>query len=235
MMEAKRTFDLIASCLGFLILSPLIASIAFAIFIEDGGSPFFRQIRIGRYGRPFSMIKLRTMVHDAQQRGGVLTVGDDPRITRIGGWIRRYKIDELPQLLNVLKGEMSLVGPRPEVPYYVNQYTPSQQKVLYLIPGITDPASIAYRHESQLLNESSDPEKIYVNVIMPRKNEINLAYAQSATLATDIRTIFHTLSHIIDWGLSRPQDLDLGLTPIIDIRYEAPVVGSSGDYDVRRR
>ncbi len=198
MMEAKRAFDLIASGIGFLILSPFIALIAFAIFFEDGGSPFFRQIRIGRYGRPFSMIKLRTMVQDAHRLGGALTVGDDPRITRIGYWLRRFKIDELPQLINVLRGDMSLVGPRPEVPHYVNQYTPSQRKVLQLMPGITDPASIAYRHESRLLSDSPDPEKTYVSFIMPRKIELNLEYARSATMEADIRILFNTLARILD-------------------------------------
>ncbi len=196
MTPAKRLFDLAAAGTGLLVLAPLLAAIGLLILVEDGRPVFFRQERVGRDGRPFRIWKFRTMVRDAERRGTAITVGRDPRITRIGHWLRRFKLDELPQLWNVVRGEMSLVGPRPEVPRYVALYTPEQRRVLALVPGITDPASIAYRDEAALLAESDDPERLYVERIMPDKIRINLDYAARRSLWSDLRVILETLVKI---------------------------------------
>ncbi|MBE3550226.1 MAG: glycosyltransferase [Brockia lithotrophica] len=192
MRRSKRLFDLFWSALGLLLLFPVFLGIALAIKFDDGGPVFFRQRRIGYRGRPFAMWKFRTMVVDAEQKGGLLTVGRDPRVTRVGYWLRKTKLDELPQLWNVLKGEMSLVGPRPEVPQYVALYTEEQRRVLELVPGITDPASIRFRHENELLAQSPDPERTYVEVVMPEKIRLNLEYARRATVWSDFAVILQT-------------------------------------------
>src|SRR5262249_43446823 len=150
--------------------------------------------RVGFRGQPFRMWKFRTMVPDAETQGNQLTAAGDPRITRVGVWLRRFKADELPQLLNVLVGEMSLTGPRPEGPRYVSMYDDQQRRVLDLVPGITDPASIAYFNESEMLAQSSDPERTYVEEIMPDKIRMNLEYASQATLWTDVKVIVRTLT-----------------------------------------
>lgn len=193
----KRLFDIIASVTGLLVLWPVFLVIAVLIRLEDGGPVFYRQERIGYKGRTFKIWKFRTMVVDADKLGKPLTVGRDPRITRVGYWLRKFKLDELPQLLNVLLGEMSLVGPRPEVPQYVALYTPEQRRVLDLVPGITDPASIKFANEAELLAEASDPEKFYIEHIMPTKIRLNLEYASQATLWSDICVILRTLVRII--------------------------------------
>jgi len=193
----KRVFDFIFSALGLVILFPIFIIIALLIKIEDGGPVLFIQERIGYRGRPFFMYKFRTMVVDADKKGNLLTVGGDPRITKSGRLLRKFKLDELPQLINVLKGEMSLVGPRPEVEKYVNLYTNEQREVLNLYPGITDPASIEYVNESELLAQSSDPEKLYVEKIMPEKIVLNLEYARQASWWTDFLVIIKTLARII--------------------------------------
>jgi lipopolysaccharide/colanic/teichoic acid biosynthesis glycosyltransferase len=193
----KRVFDFIFSALGLVILFPIFIIIALLIKIEDGGPVLFIQERIGYRGRPFFMYKFRTMVVDADKKGNLLTVGGDPRITKSGRLLRKFKLDELPQLINVLKGEMSLVGPRPEVEKYVNLYTNEQREVLNLYPGITDPASIEYVNESELLAQSSDPEKLYVEKIMPEKIVLNLEYARQASWWTDFLVIVKTLARII--------------------------------------
>lgn len=190
---AKRTFDLFWSILGLVVLAPLLALVAVVIKIEDGGPAFFRQVRVGRDGRAFRIWKFRTMVVDAERLGRAITVGQDPRITRFGGFLRATKIDELPQLLNVLVGEMSLVGPRPEVTRYVDLYSDAQRAILSLRPGITDLASIKYRHESDLLAQASNPDDVYVHVLLPDKIRINLDYAAQATLWNDFLVILATL------------------------------------------
>ena len=190
---AKRAFDFIAAALGLLVLAPLFAIVAALIKGHDGGPVFFRQTRIGRFGEPFRIWKFRTMAVDAGMRGGSLTIGRDPRVTRPGSWLRQTKLDELPQLINVLRGEMSLVGPRPEVPRYVELYDEEARRVLDLMPGITDPASIAFRDESSLLGEAADPEAFYVSRIMPAKIRLNLDYARRANLWTDVVVILQTL------------------------------------------
>lgn len=198
-MTAKRTFDLVASLLGGLMLLPVGAFIALLIRLDDRGPVFFVQERVGRGGRPFGLYKFRTMrvAGAAGEAGPQLTVGRDPRITRAGSVLRRYKLDELPQLLNVIRGEMSLVGPRPEVPRYVAMYTPEQRAVLSVRPGITDLASIKYRHENALLAESSDPESTYVSVVMPDKLRLNLDYLRHGSLVSDVSIILKTLLHIL--------------------------------------
>ena len=193
MTTAKRLFDVFWTVLGLAVLWPLFLLLALVIRLGDGGPVFFRQERVGRRGRRFRIIKFRTMVVDAERRGELLTVGRDPRTTRVGSWARRFKLDELPQLLNVLAGDMSLVGPRPEVPRYVALYTPDQRRVLELTPGITDRASIRYRNESELLAQAVDPERFYIDQVMPDKIRLNLEYAAQATLLRDVLVILNTL------------------------------------------
>ena len=194
MKTSKRLFDLCFAALGLLVLWPLLAVIAIAIKLDNGGPVFFRQVRVGHKGASFRIWKFRTMVVNAEELGKQLTVGRDPRITRVGGWLRRAKLDELPQLINVLAGEMSFVGPRPEVPKYVALYTPDQRRVLDLVPGITDEASIAYRTESEVLNASPDPEQTYIHDVMPAKIAANLAYAESASVWRDLGVVLRTVA-----------------------------------------
>ena len=193
MRPAKRAFDLTSAAAGLVILSPLFAAIAVAIKLDSEGPVFFRQERIGKGGVPFQIWKFRTMVADAERRGGVLTVGDDPRITEVGRRLRRLKLDELPQLLNVIAGEMSLVGPRPEVARYVATYTPRERPVLDLLPGITDPASIEFRDEGALLAAYPDPEGAYLREFVPRKAALNLEYAARATVGSDLGLVLRTV------------------------------------------
>jgi lipopolysaccharide/colanic/teichoic acid biosynthesis glycosyltransferase len=190
---AKRAFDLFWSALGLAVISPLLVLAACAVKAQDGGPVFFRQLRVGRGGRPFRIWKFRTMVQDAERLGRAITVGQDPRITRVGRFLRDTKLDELPQLLNVLAGEMSLVGPRPEVPRYVELYSGEQRAILALRPGITDLASIKYRNESDLLAGAENPDETYIQVLLPDKIRINLAYAARAGVWSDFLVILATL------------------------------------------
>ena len=199
-MTAKRIFDLIFTVPGLIVLLPFFVLITLWIKLDSRGPVFYLQERVGRYGETFKIYKFRTMVKNADKIGGAITIGDDPRITKSGKFLRKYKIDELPQLINVLKGEMSLVGPRPEVSKYVNLYTSEQREVLNLIPGITDPASIKYRNENILLaasrdtyEASYDPEQVYIQEIMPDKIRINLEYASKATVLTDFKVVIKTI------------------------------------------
>ena len=194
---ASRAFDLIAATLGLVVLSPLFLVVAIAIKMGSPGPVFFRQERVGRGAVPFRMHKFRSMRPDAEKLGGPLTVGADPRITRVGAFLRATKLDELPQLIDVIKGDMALVGPRPEVPRYVAHYTPEQRRVLDVRPGITDPASIRYRDESEVLAKAADPERTYVEEVMPHKLAINLEYQARRTLLSDIGVIFATLARIV--------------------------------------
>lgn len=190
---SKRLFDVCVSGIGGLLLLPFFLLITAIVFAADGRPVFFLQERVGYRGRRFFICKFRTMVRNADRLGQPLTVGEDARITHIGHWLRKYKLDELPQLINVLKGEMSLVGPRPEVPRYVAQYSREQQRVLELVPGITDPASIAFCDEARLLAGCGDPERVYIERIMPEKIRLNLAYADKADIFSDMRVILGTL------------------------------------------
>ena len=193
MNSIKRQFDLFFSLIGISLFLPLGALIGLLIKIEDGGPIFYIQERIGHRGKSFRMIKFRTMVRDADKMGSAITIGNDARITSVGRWLRRFKLDEFPQLFNVLKGEMSFVGPRPEVPKYVAVYNDMEREVLNLVPGITDPASVIYRNESEILGGFQDPEKQYIEKIMPNKIRINLEYARRANIMSDIFVILQTL------------------------------------------
>ena len=191
---AKRAFDLLLAGLGLLLLSPLLLLIALAVRLDSAGPVFYRQVRVGRDGVPFRIHKFRTMTHDPRAAGPQITVGADPRITRVGAWLRRHKLDELPQLVDVLQGTMSLVGPRPEVPRYVALYPEAlRAKVLSVRPGITDLASIAFRHESELLARAADPEREYVQVVMPQKLALAARYAETASLGLDLKILWRTL------------------------------------------
>ncbi|WP_191057624.1 sugar transferase [Geminicoccus harenae] len=191
----KRILDLLLASIGILLLWPLMLLIAGLVRLEDGGPAFFCQERIGKDGIGFQIYKFRSMQPASQ--GRLITVAGDRRITRIGGVLRRTKLDELPQLLNVLRGEMSLVGPRPEVRRYVDRYTPDQRLLLELKPGITDPASIAFFDEERILAAAADPERAYVETIMPEKIRINLDYAARATPWSDLCTIALTLRSLV--------------------------------------
>ena len=189
----KRLFDIVASGLGLLILSPLFLIVAVWIKLDSPGPVFFRQVRVGRFNKDFRIFKFRTM-RVGSDKGSQITIGGrDPRVTRAGYWLRRFKIDELPQLINVFIGDMSLVGPRPEVRHYVDMYTSEQMHVLDVRPGITDAASIMFRNESEFLEQADDPEKHYIEVLMPKKLELYLQYVNNHSLVGDIRLILKTL------------------------------------------
>jgi lipopolysaccharide/colanic/teichoic acid biosynthesis glycosyltransferase len=193
---AKRAFDLFFSVIGLLVLSPLLLLLAIAVKLSSRGPVLFRQQRIGKNGRPFHIIKFRSMVANAEKLGLSVTGEGDARITAMGRFLRKYKLDELPQLWNVLIGDMSFVGPRPEVPRYVEKYTAEQKRVLALKPGITDLATLEFRNEEELLRrraEDADMEKFYMEYCVPRKIELNLAYADTANVWQDIKIIFRTL------------------------------------------
>ena len=190
----KRVFDLLGAAVALALLWPLFIAIALWIKLNSPGPVFFRQQRVGRQGRPFAIHKFRTMVADAPARGLQLTVGDDPRITRAGAFLRRSKLDELAQLIDVLAGDMSLVGPRPELPAYLARVPPAlRDAVLAVRPGITDPVSLDFADESALLARTADPEREYVEVMLPQKLRAAAAYAARATLWTDLRVIARTL------------------------------------------
>ncbi len=192
----KRLFDIIFSLALILVLFPVGFVVSIWIVLDDFGSPFFIQQRVGKGGKNFGLLKFRSMRKNAELKGQ-LTVGmKDNRITRSGYFIRKYKIDELPQLVNVFLGEMSVVGPRPEVPKYVLLYNEEQQNILSIKPGITDFASIEYVRENELLSASSDPEKTYIEEIMPAKLELNLKYLREQSFLTDMKIILQTIKAI---------------------------------------
>lgn len=190
----KRLFDVLVAGFGLVVLSPLLIGLALWIKLDSRGPVFFRQHRVGRYGVPFQIHKFRSMREDAPLAGPQITIGADSRITRAGHFLRRTKLDELPQLLDVLAGTMSLVGPRPEVPRYVAMYPPAvRDKVLSVRPGITDPASIEYRDESTLLARAADPERVYIEQVMPAKLRYAAEYVDRMSLLNDVRLIGATL------------------------------------------
>ena len=193
----KRAMDIVVSGGALLVLWPVLLIIALAIKIDDPGPVFYRQVRVGRNGKTFRIFKFRTMVVDADKKGLQITVGRDNRITRMGALLRKTKLDELAQLINVFTGEMSFVGPRPEVPKYVDMYTPYQRQVLLVRPGITDYASIAYRNENDMLEGAEDPERMYIDVIMPDKIELNMKYLREISPLADIRLILTTIVAVI--------------------------------------
>ncbi len=193
----KRMIDLASACAGVLFLSPLLALVALLIKQDSPGPVFYRGTRAGRGGRPFQMLKFRTMVVNPEERGPSSTAVDDPRITRVGAFLRRYKLDELPQLLNVLKGEMSLVGPRPQIPWAVDLYTPEEQQLLTVRPGITDYASLRFSNESEILRGSSDPDKDYMERIHPEKVRLGLEYVRTRSLWVDLKIICLTVLAVL--------------------------------------
>ncbi|MCX7659931.1 sugar transferase [Caldimonas sp.] len=193
----KRAFDFSAALVGLVLLAPLLLALALWIKLDSPGPVLFRQERVGRGGRLFRIHKFRTMVHDPAGSGLPLTVGQDARITRAGRFLRRYRLDELPQLIDVLRGQMSLVGPRPEVPRYVALYPEHlRDKLLSVRPGLTDPASLAHLDESERLGRASDPERTYVEEILPAKLRLSAQYVDHARLATDVRVLWRTLCRV---------------------------------------
>lgn len=193
----KRLFDIFLSGFGLILLSPLFLVIAIWIKLDSRGPIFYRQVRVGRNNTEFKIFKFRSM-RIGSDKGSLVTIGGrDPRITRSGYFIRKFKIDELPQLINVFIGDMSLVGPRPEVRHYVNYWTPEQMHVLDVRPGITDPASIKFRNENELLAKADDPEKYYIEVIMQEKIRLYLDYVEKSSFWYDIKLIFQTFKVII--------------------------------------
>jgi len=193
----KRIFDLVFSSIGLIILLPFFIIFGLMIVMDSRGGVFYKQVRVGRAGKDFKLFKFRSMRVNAD-KGSLLTVGErDSRITKMGYFIRKYKLDELPQLLNVFLGHMSLVGPRPEVRRYVNMYNEEQLKVLFVKPGITDYASIEYRNENEILGKAIDPEKVYVTEIMPAKLKLNLKYIDEQGMMTDFKIILRTIKKII--------------------------------------
>jgi lipopolysaccharide/colanic/teichoic acid biosynthesis glycosyltransferase len=198
----KRLFDLTMAGMGLLVLAPLLVVIALAIAATSRGPVLFRQQRVGLHGRPFEILKFRTMAHAPDANGALITVAGDRRITGVGRALRASKLDELPQLFNVFRGEMSLVGPRPEVPRYVALYPPDvARRVLSVRPGITDEASILFRNESEILATAGDAERAYVEELLPRKLDLYLRYAEHHSLAGDIGIILRTV-----WGIVRRDD-----------------------------
>lgn len=196
-MLSKRLFDLLAATAGMLVLWPVFLVVACWIKLDSPGPVFFRQERVGRHGVPFRIFKFRTMRTDSERKGQI-TVGADPRVTRSGEWLRHYKIDELPQLLNVLTGDMSLVGPRPEVPRYVAMYPGEvRELVLSVPPGITEWASILYKEENVVLGKAADPERAYVEEILPIKLDYYLRYVKTRSMMEDLRIIVRTIGAIL--------------------------------------
>lgn len=193
----KRAFDILASGLGLIVLSPLFLILAIWIKVDSEGPVFYRQVRVGKGNRDFRIFKFRSMRVGAD-KGSLVTIGGrDPRVTPSGYYIRKYKLDELPQLINVFIGDMSLVGPRPEVRHYVNYWTPEQMHALDVRPGITDPASIKFRNENELMAQADNPEQYYINVIMQEKLKLYLEYVENRSFWYDLKLIFKTLYIVI--------------------------------------
>ena len=201
----KRLIDFGASLLGLVLLSPILLVLAVLIRLDSSGPVFYRGVRAGRLGKPFRMIKFRTMVANADRIGGPSSAGDDPRITRVGHFLRCYKLDEFPQLINVLRGEMSLVGPRPEVPEYAAMFNQEEARILGVRPGITDWASIWNSDEGALLAGSADPEKTYLEKIRPEKIRLQLKYVDNHSFWTDIRILSETIKILLLGRRSVPQ------------------------------
>lgn len=193
-MNPKRTFDVLVALLLILVLSPLMALIALSVLAAEGAPVLFRQERIGLMGKPFNIAKFRTMFGGA---GTKITAGGDPRITRLGSFLRRWKLDELPQLFNVLRGDMSLVGPRPEVPHYVAYYTGEQRGVFSVRPGLTDWATIRFRDEESILADYDDKDRAYRDIILPEKLRLNLRYVAERSFFVDLKIIVSTVRAII--------------------------------------
>ncbi len=192
----KRIFDFISSTMVLILLSPFFIVIGLWIVIDSKGGIFYKHVRIGKNGKEFGLLKFRSM-SVGSDKGSQITIGNDARVTKVGRFIRKYKIDELPQLINILKGEMSVVGPRPEVKKYVNLYNKEQLKVLSVLPGLSDFASIEYFDEQRILGEADNPDEKYINVVMPEKLKLNLKYIRTQSFSTDIKIILKTLRKVI--------------------------------------
>lgn len=193
----KRLFDIVFSLLGLILLLPLLLVIALILTLESKGSVFYKQVRVGKGNSDFKIFKFRTMFIGSDKKG-LLTVGDrDPRVTNTGFFLRKYKLDELPQLINVILGSMSFVGPRPEVRHYVNYYSADDMQILFVKPGITDYASIVFRDEAELLKTAKNPEELYINTILPQKIALNKKYIECAGLLVDLKIIFKTIQTIL--------------------------------------
>ena len=192
----KRLFDIVFSFLGLVITAPLMGLLAVLIKISSPGPVFFRGTRVGKYGKPFKMFKFRTMVPNAEKLGGPSTAEDDSRLTKIGKFLKKFQLDELPQLINVFKGEMSFVGPRPEVPFYVDMMTKEEKIILSIRPGMTDWASLWNFHEGGILKGSLDPEKTYMEKIRPEKLRLQMKYVKERSFLVDIKIIFKTIFKI---------------------------------------
>jgi lipopolysaccharide/colanic/teichoic acid biosynthesis glycosyltransferase len=193
----KRMFDCVAAAIGLLLLFPVLLALSLLVKFSSPGPVLYRQERVGRGGKLFRIAKFRSMIEHADKGGLAITSAGDPRVTAVGGFLRRLKLDELPQLWNVLKGEMSLVGPRPEVPYYVESYSDSQRRVLAVRPGITDPGSILYRHEEQVLGDQPDPDRYYREVVLPDKLNLNLEYISNISFSYDLSLLLRTTGCIV--------------------------------------
>ena len=197
------TFDRAVAAVCLFLLSPVLLLVAVLIVLDSPGMPFFVQERVGRDGKPFFIFKFRTMTQERRSGGMQLTVSGNPRITRVGAWLRQYKLDEIPQLFNVLLGEMNLVGPRPEVPKYVAYYSPREMTALSVPPGITDVATLYYRNESEELATQDDPESYYIGEIIPRKLALNLSYLERRSFASDLMVLVVTvISSLLPGGFS---------------------------------
>lgn len=193
---AKRIFDVISSFTALVLFSPVFIILSIWIVLDSRGGIFYRQVRVGKNGKEFGLLKFRSMRPNAD-KSGQLTVGNDSRVTKVGRLIRRFKLDEVPQLINILKGEMSVVGPRPEVPKYVAMYSVNQRQVLTVLPGLTDYASIEYLDEQKVLGAAADPEKTYIEEVMPAKLALNLKYIEDQSFWLDIKLIFRTIGKIL--------------------------------------
>lgn len=199
-MLSKRLFDIAFSLLGLLLLAPILTMVSLAIALDSGSPILFRQERVGRRGRPFRIHKFRTMIVGAARHGPPITVGDDKRITRVGTFLRRFKLDELPQLIDVLVGDMSVVGPRPELARYVAAYPAEAREIVLAVrPGITDFASIEFRNESELLGRATDPEKAYLELILPIKLQRSVDYCRNRTFLMDLHIIWKTVNALWVW------------------------------------
>ena len=197
-MMAKRLFDLFFTIPGIIVLSPMLIICAIWVKLDSPGEIFFRQVRVGRYGKTFRIFKFRTMVTDAEKKGKQITVGNDSRVTKSGEFLRHYKLDELPQLFNVLLGEMSLVGPRPEVPRYIAEYSEEDKEIVLSVrPGITDNASIEFRSENEILGQATNPEEAYIKEILPIKIAYYKEYVQNSSLWGDFVIVLNTFRAIV--------------------------------------
>ena len=217
----KRLFDLILSLLGLIVLAPLLAALALLIKLDSPGPVFYRGVRAGCFAKPFRIFKFRTMVVNADKIGGSSTAEDDPRVTRTGRFLRKYKLDELPQLFNVLAGEMSLVGPRPQVPWAVDLYTEEERCILRVRPGITDPASLEFRDEGGMLRGSANPDKDYLEKIHPEKMRLSLEYVRTQSLRLDCRILWQTVTAVFFRPSRLKNELKVERSPVSDLAHKS--------------